>query len=432
MKTQTVLPFKLAATDESLTAHAGLALFGEYYAAMGIDHLINRELPEPGSAIGYKPSAFVGPMVLTLHGGGRTLEDVRTIRNDTGLRTVLRMTEMPSSDATGNWLRRMGLDGMQRVNRGFVRRLMQCEDRTSYTLDPDATQIIAEKREAHWTYKGERGYMPMVGTLAENGLVIGYEFREGNAAPSSTNLEFMQHCEANMPKGKHITAIRADSAAYQAAILNWCEDTGKVFAIGADQDAAVKAVIAAIPEKNWKPFRDGELAETVHTMNATKKAFRLIVLRRPQEQDLFDLNKAPYRYHAVASNRPIDEGAAATMEWYAKRGDASENRIKDLKCGFGMEYMPCGTFAANAAFFAIGVLAHNLYIGFRRVVSGDCCTSLQVQTIRWRLYQTAGKVVRHSRQIIMKISAEMLDLFMAIRERCVKLYQKGGFAYETS
>jgi hypothetical protein len=435
MKTQTVLPFKLAVTEESLTARAGLALFGEYYAAMGIDHLVNRELPEAGSAIGYKPSAFVGPMVLTLHGGGRTLEDVRAIRSDGGLRTVLRMTEMPSSDANGDWLRRMGdkgLDGMQRVSRGFVRRLMQREDHTSYTLDPDATQIIAEKREAHWTYKGERGYMPMVGTLAENGLIIGHEFREGNAAPSSTNLEFMQMCERNMPKGKRIGAIRADSAAYQAAILNWCEDTGKVFAIGADQDAAVKAVIAAIPEKNWKLFRDGELAETVHTMNATKKAFRLIVMRRPQEQDLFEPNKAPYRYHAVASNRPLDEGAATTMEWYAKRGDASENRIKDLKCGFGMEYMPCGTFTANAAFFAIGVLAHNLYIGFRRVVSGENWASLQVQTVRWRLYQTAGKVVRHSRQIILKISAEILDLFIAIRERCAKLYQKGGFAYETS
>jgi hypothetical protein len=33
---------------------------------------------------------------------------------------------------------------------------------------------------------------------------------------------------------------------------------------------------------------------------------------------------------------------AATMEWYCQRGDASKNRIKDLKIGFGMEYMPCG------------------------------------------------------------------------------------------
>ena len=32
--------------------------------------------------------------------------------------------------------------------------------------------ILAEKKEAEMTYKGFRGYMPMVGHLAENGLVV--------------------------------------------------------------------------------------------------------------------------------------------------------------------------------------------------------------------------------------------------------------------
>jgi hypothetical protein len=433
MLTQTVLPFKLAATDESLTAHAGLALFGEYLAALGLDSLINHELPMPGSAMGYKPSAFVLPMLLTLHGGGRTLEDMRTVRNDSGLLTILRMV-VPSSDAAGDWLRRTGdksLGGLGRVNRGYVRRLLRREERTDYTADIDASQIVAEKRTAQWTYKGERGYMPMIGTLAENGLVIGYEFREGNAAPNGENLEFLQQCEANMPKGKRIVAVRADSAAYQAAIFNWCEETGKVFAVGADQDSAVKAVIQQIPESAWVPFQDGEIAETVHTMNKTEKSFRLIVKRRAQEQDLFEPTKAPYRYHVIASNR-TDKDAATTAIWYAQRGDASENRIKDLKIGFGMEYMPCGTFTANAAFFAIGVLAHNLFIGFRHMVSGETWTSLQVQTVRWRLYQTAGKIVRHSRQLYLKINTEVLDLFTAIRERCARLWQEGVFVYETS
>ena len=86
------------------------------------------------------------------------------------------------------------------------------------------------------------------------------------------------------------------------------------------------------------------------------QAFRLIVLRWPREQDLFEAH-APYRYHAIASNRR-NEDAAATMAWYCQRGDASENRIKDLKIGFGMEHMPRGTFSANAVFFAIMVLSY--------------------------------------------------------------------------
>jgi len=251
-----------------------------------------------------------------------------------------------------------GLAGLQRVNRCVFRRLLRDDERSDFTLDIDATQIVAEKREARYTYKGEKGYMPMVGHIAENSLAIAHEFREGNAAPAAGNLEFVQACERNMPNGKKIRAVRADSAAYQADIFNYCEETHKVFAIGADQDAAVKVAITAIPEGEWKTFRDGEIAETVQCMNKTDKAFRLIVMRRPREQDLFEDN-LPYRYHAIASNRP-NEDAAATMEWYSQRGDASENRIKDLKVGFGMEYMPCGSFEANAVFFAIGALTYNL------------------------------------------------------------------------
>ena len=433
---QTVLPFKLAASDESLTAQSGLALYGEYLRAMGVSGLIDHELPGPGSAAGYSPSAHTLPLVLMLAGGGRTLEDLRVLRGDEGLRSLLRLDEMPSSDATGDWLRRMGakesggLAGLERVNRCVFRRLLRNDERTNYTLDIDATQIVAEKREARYTYKGEKGYMPMVGHIAELGLVIGHEFREGNAAPAAENLEFLQTCEHNMPKGKKITAVRADSAAYQAAIFNYCEETGKAFAIGADQDTAVKTAIAAIPEGEWKTFRDGEIAETVHCMNKTNKAFRLIVMRRPLEPDLFE-HKSPYRYHAIASNR-ADEDAATTMEWYSKRGDASENRIKDLKIGFGMEYMPCGSFQANAVFFAIGALTYNLYLGFRSHALGNGWERSQVQTVRWRLFQTAGKIVRHGRQVFLKISAAMLDMFAAIRERCARIMREGGAVPETS
>jgi hypothetical protein len=280
---QTVLPFKLAASDESLTSHAGLVLFDEYLGAMGIAGLINHELPGAGSAAGYDPSAHVSPLVLMLAGGGRTLEDLRGLRRDDGLRCVVGLNEMPSSDASGDWMRRMGanesggLAGLQRVNRCVFRRLLRADERTDFTLDIDATQIVAEKREAGYSYKGEKGYMPMVGHIAENSLVIDHEFREGNAAPAAGNLEFVQACERNMPKGKRIKAVRADSAAYQADVFNYCEETRKVFAIGADQDAAVKVAITAIPEGEWKTFRDGEIAETVHCMNKTDKAFRLIV-----------------------------------------------------------------------------------------------------------------------------------------------------------
>ena len=116
MLTQTVLPFKLDVTRDTITPHAGLALFGEFLHALELPGLVDETLPGPGSGAGYDPSHFVAPLLLMLHGGGRSLEDLRQIRADEGLRELLHLAEMPSADANGDWLRRMcagaGLEGL--------------------------------------------------------------------------------------------------------------------------------------------------------------------------------------------------------------------------------------------------------------------------------------------------------------------------------
>ena len=419
MVAQTVLPFKLGTTNDKITPHAGLALFGEFVHALGVEGILSQALPAPGSGAGYQGEEYVIPLLLMLHGGGRTLEDLRQLRQDEGLRELLRMERMPSSDATGDWLRRMGqgpgLQGLAEVNREVLARGLRDDGKAAYTLDMDATQIIAEKRAAKHTYKGERGYMPIVGHLAENGLVVAEEFREGNDSPGAHNLEFIHYCCAQMPAGKRIAHLRSDSAAYQAAIFNDCEAEGRSFAIGADLDAAVQAAIAAIPEEQWRPYQNGHIAETVHTMNDTHKAFRLVVIRRPVQLDLFKGEEPRLRYKTIASNR--EESAEETAGWYNRRGETSENRIKELKIGFGMERMPCGEKEANAVFFRIGALAHNLFVLFKCRALPEEWRRLQINTLRWRLYQTAGKVVRHAGSLILKVPAEMYTLFEEVRTR---------------
>ena len=88
-----------------------------------------------------------------------------------------------------------------------LKRVLKREKAKGYTLDIDATAIEWEKESAKVTYKGFRGYMPIVGHLAENGLVVGDEFREGNDSPGSRNLEFLKYCEGHMPKGEEDQGI---------------------------------------------------------------------------------------------------------------------------------------------------------------------------------------------------------------------------------
>ncbi len=434
-----VLPFKLQVTSELLTANAGLAVFGEFMRGVGVSRMVEQYLPAPGSARGYAAADYVMPLTLMLCGGGRSLEDLRQIYADTGLRHLLKLDHTPSTDAVGDWLRRMGqegagagLSGLGQVNRRIVAQCLRKMERdaeagmdgaTGHTLDIDASQIVAEKEAAKWTYKKEQGYMPMVGHLAEAGVVVHEEFRDGNAAPASGNLPFIKACQEAMPRGHCIKRLRADSATYQADIFNYCEEQGIEFAIGGRWCNAVTALVQGIDEAQWKKYADCAIAEVTHSMNGTHQAFRLVVVRRQHQASLFDDQGQPQeakretRYTLIASNFAASRSADDIYVWYCQRGQASENGIKELKIGFGMERMPCGQFGANAVFFRIGVITHNLFVLFKSVTLDPSWQRKQVQTVRWSLLHLAGKVIHSARGWILKVEAAMLSTLETIRER---------------
>jgi hypothetical protein len=351
----------------------------------------------------------VQALVWMLHAGGRRLEDLRELRAEQGVLGALGLEAVPDAGTVGDWLRRQGLAGaeaIQQVNRELIKPCLEGESE-ELILDVDATEIEAEKQEAAWTYHKVRGYMPMLGYV--NGGCVGHEFREGNQSPGAGILEFAQSCEAALPEGKRVY-FRSDSAAYQAAVINHYSQPGRRFTITADLDVAVKREIRNLPETAWAPYRssegiatDREIAETVHTMNGTKQAFRLIVLRWPNPQpNLFEAER--YGYHAVATNR---EGTASQVIWKHNARGNCENWHKELKVGLGMEQMPCGEFEANAMYFALGVLAYNLAQLLKWRGLPESYRTATVATLRWKVYRLAGKLVRHARGWVLRIKADL-------------------------
>ena len=435
MVQQTVFPFKIEMAKERLTAHGGLALMAEFNHGIGLRELTDQYLPGPGSNRGFDPSVIVDAVVLMLQGGGRSLEDLRELKNEEGLMKLIGRDEIPEPDTVGDWLRRMGdpkrgepgLEGLDRVRGKINERILRRDGIKEYTLDADATEIIGEKADALFTYNWNKGYMPVAGFLYETPVCLYDEFREGNVAPAFGQKEFYLQCKKRMPVGKRIGSYRADSASYQAGLFNQLEEDGVKYGITADQDKAVKALIGLIKEEDWKePVRGCgyELAETVHCMNETKKAFRLVVKREIRRQgELFEVQGAPYFYHAVATNWLEEQkDTAAVLKWHNQRGQA-ENFNKELKIGFGMERMPCGQSYANAVFFRIGVIAYNLFIGFKRLSCPESWMKQTIATFRWKIVQIAGRIVKHAGKTVLKlmIDLEKLGLFREIRHKSFEL-----------
>lgn len=401
MTQQTFLPFNLESGKDKAPFHADLALLGEFCIGLGVNDWVDRYLPKPGSGAGYKASEYIFPLILMLSGGGRSLEDIRIIRDCAGLRETLPLKRVPSSDRIGEWLRKVGnaggLSGLERTNRKLIKRCLKYVNINNYTLDIEATVIEAEKESAKITYKGFKGYIPALGCLAENGLLIGDEFREGDVQTGEGNLEFIKHCIKQMPGGKRVGRFRADRASCQADIINFCKKENIGFAIGCYIDESVLRIIHSIPESRWSSYKDGSIAGTTHSMNTAEEAFRLIVERRPYQRKMFEKENIEVKYNAIATN--IKGSAIKTLKWYNLRSESIEKRINDLKVGFGMERMPCGKSYANAVFFRIGVLAYNTYRLFLIKTLSSSWHKYETRTVRKRLHQSVmGRRSVSSRQ----------------------------------
>jgi len=184
----------------------------EFNHGIGLREPTDRYLPAPGSNRGFDPSVTIDALVLMLQGGGRSLEDLRELKDEEGLTKLIGRDEIPEPDTVGDWLRRMGnpkggqlgLEGLDRVREKVNERVLERDGIKEHTLDADATEIVGEKADALFTYNGNRGYMPMLGFLYENAVCLLDEFREGNVAPAFGQKEFYIRCKQRMPRGKRI------------------------------------------------------------------------------------------------------------------------------------------------------------------------------------------------------------------------------------
>lgn len=427
MVRQSVFPFKLKRTDEKITARSGLALFAEFFEAMGIERLSERYMPEPRSGRGFEAIRYIKPLCMSLYGGGESIEDVREIRGDDSLREAAGMGEIPSSSAMGDWLRRAaargGIEGMERINDEITREVLKRDETEKYTVIVDSTIIEADKRDAKMTHLKVKGYRPVVASLKETPMVISYDFREGNE--NGRGLEVVKKAVSKIPRGK-IKEVILDSEYYSNDVIEYLEGEGLPWSIAADKDRAVKGLINAMPEDAWEPFvskegigTDRQIAETVHCMNKGTRAFRLIVLRWRDRQ--LDLYQDGYQYHCIATS-VLEESAHERVWAYNDRAHI-ENHLKEIKGGFGMERLPSGEFGGNALFFGIGILTYNLFMAQKLLTMPEAWRTKTIKSIRWLLVEVAGKLITHGRTLILKISAsrEKLRLYLEMRRKTYAL-----------
>jgi hypothetical protein len=375
---------------------------------------------------------------------------------------------VPSASAMSGWLERFNdpaapkaaagrafipavsdaLRGLWNVNRALLCFMQSNQPAATATLDMDATLIETHKRDALHCYKGFKAYQPLNCWWAEQGVMLYSEFRDGNVPAGHEQLRVLKDCLQHLPAGVTKVSLRSDTAGYQEELLLYCgegkdERFGVIdFAIGADVTEAFRTAVRATAESEWKPLvrmvdgkpqqTDQEYAEVCYVPNwaghGKKRAdYRFLAIREPlrqlalggEDELPFPVQtfgtKGAYKLFGVVTNRrdPGDQ----VIWWLRERCGKSEEVHSVLKSDLAGGQMPSKLFGANAAWWALTILAHNLNAAMKRLVLGEGWAPKRMKALRFHLIALPGRVVSHARKLIIRLGAGMETLSMIVAAR---------------
>ena len=243
---------------------------------------------------------------------------------------------------------------------------------------------------------------------AGTGDVLMARLRKGRANTARGAAHFLRETVGRVRHGgaRGQLTVRADSGFYTHDVVAVCRKTKVRFSITVRLHQSLRNIIEAIPEADWTPipyWMEGaaDVAETSYTpfdSEPDAAPVRLIVRRvKPTPGSQLALF-ANYSYHAFITDR---DGETLALEADHRRHAEIENAIRDLKYGVGLNHLPSGRFAANAAWLAVQVIAHNLARWTARIGLGEHVTT--TKTLRRRFFALAGRLTRSARRLTLHL-----------------------------
>ena len=331
---------------------------------------------------------------------------------------------------------RAALRGLRAVNGEVLAFLQRHRPQLVATLDMDATLVETQKREALYSYQKFKAYQPLTTYWAEQGVVVDSEFRDGNVPAGYEQVRVLQEAVAVLPAGVQQVCLRSDTAGYEEKLLRYCAE-GKdprfgviPFAVGADVTPEFKRAVAEVAEEDWHPLErvvEGqrlgtgqEWAEVCFVPNWAGRSlkgpdYRFLAIREPLQQpplpgvEQLSLpfptvefpQQGSYKLFGLVTNRdlPGDE----VIWWSRQRCGKGEEVHKVLKEDLAGGQLPSGLFGANAAWWAISVLAFNLHVLMERLVLGAGWLGKRLKALRFALIGLPGRVVAHARRLWVRL-----------------------------
>ena len=411
---------------EGVVADAGLLLPATLGEHLGLGKLLARHVRLGDTPGAPNPDYKAQTLIASLIAGGDCIQDVDALRAGRTAAVLGHPVAAPST--VGIFVRSFGVGHprqLDAVAEDLGQRAWDAGARpTEEVLRLDVDSSVVETFGLHkqggseFTYLKTRGYHPLFAVLAGHRDVLHARLRQGKANSGRGAASFVRQSLCRLRRwrrSRQPVVVRADSGFYSGKVVRACEEHGAQFSISIRMQGAHHDLVAQIPEEHWVDipyWREGtaQVAEVSYRPFGGRQEYRLIVRRvEPTPGSQLALRGLSYSYFAFITDR---EGEMQELEADHRQHAEVENVIRDLKYGLGLNHLPSGKFAANAAWLALNLIAHNLCCWLTRLAGlGSQC----LKTLRRRLFNVPGRVVRSARQTHLKLLAEWpwRDQFMA-------------------
>ena len=211
--------------------------------------------------------------------------------------------------------------------------------------------------------------------------------------------------------------VRGDSMFGTKKVITTCLAEDAEFSLSVSRNKRITAAIAAIDEATYTPVHypgavedpdtgalisDAQVAETPYTLrcgHGRTLTVRLVV-RRVKDARYPDALFAVWRYHPFVTNSTLSTTEADITH---RRHAIIETTFADLIAG-PLAHIPSGLFAANCAWLACAVIAHNLLRAAGTLAGGDHAVA-RGATLRRDLVNVPARFAAPARKPILHLPA---------------------------
>jgi hypothetical protein len=422
-------------TDDSLTSRAGLTLFVHYLRNITLfSHLERFFSPIRKSSKGQTiTEIFKQLFCFLMDGTSRHLVYFDTLKDDEGYAKTIETdrAHMLSSHSVKRFYQSLLLHWtplFRKVLTGlFCWRLQIVKPEViilgidTMVMDNDEAMI---REGVEPTYKKEKGFQPL--QMTWDRFIIDAIFRSGDKHSNhGTDVEKMVRRMVNFIRKEYKSdvpiIIRLDSGFFDQKIFKVFESLKVGYICGGKLYQDIKDRVVQMDPSTWGSYKNGnqvwEYVEFMDRRDSWDQSRRAIFCRPVYRDRQMLLNFArpdTIIYTNLGMKTEIDQGlvkaglrkmlnAGGIVESYHDRGgDELVNRaLKD----FGSEQLPFKRFHQNTAFYFTMLIGFFLYETFKEDVCVPAvAVSSYATTLRRKVLDVAGKIVRHAEKTTLKIT----------------------------